>query len=101
MEKRVAHCHLLAKLLASDMIMTDEERAFLDRAMTRLELTEEERDRVQHFEDSEEAEATMRSLPESDRQALLDDLVEAALADGQLTSAEMALVKRIADSLGL
>ncbi len=101
MEKRVAHCHLLAKLLASDMIMTDEERAFLDRTMDRLDLTEEERDRVLHFEDAEGAEATMRALPEADRQAVLDDLVGAALADGQLTPAETALVKKIAESLGL
>ncbi len=101
MEKRVAHCHLLAKLLASDMIMTDEERAFLDRTMDRLDLTEEERDRVLHFEDAEGAEATMRALPEADRQVVLDDLVGAALADGQLTSAETALVKKIAESLGL
>lgn len=101
MEKRVAHCHLLAQLLASDMIMTDEERAFLDRAMTRLDLTAEERDKVQHFEDGGEAEATMRALPEADRQALLDELVGAALADGQLTPAETALVKKIAESLGL
>ena len=101
MEKRVAHCHLLAKLLASDMIMTDEERDFLDRAMTRMELTEEERDRVLHFEEADEAEATMRALPEADRQAVLDDLVGAALADGQLTPTENALVKKIADALGL
>jgi len=101
MEKRVAHCHLLAKLLASDMIMTEEERNFLDRTMTSLELTEEERDAVLHFEHAEEAEATMRALPMADRQAVLDDLVGAALADGQLTPAENALVKKIAESLGL
>jgi len=101
MEKRVAHCHLLAKLLASDMIMTDDERSFLDRAMSRLELTEEERDRVLHFEEADEAEATMRALPESERQALLDDLVGAALADGKITPTETALVKKIAESLGL
>lgn len=101
MEKRVAHCHLLAKLLASDLVMTDEERTFLDRAMTRLELTEEERDQVQHFEDGGEAEATMRALPVADRQAVMDELVGAALVDGQLSPAETALVKRIADALGL
>ncbi len=101
MEKRVAHCHILAKMLASDMIMTDGERSFLDRVMTRLELTEEERDKVLHFEDADGAEATMRALPEADRQAVLDDLVGAALADGQLTSAENAFVKKIAESLGL
>ena len=101
MEKRVAHCHLIAGLLASDAVMTEEERAFLNRCMDSLGLTDEERDQVKHFEGAEEAEATMKALPEADRRALVDDLVAAALADGQLTPAEMALVKKLTDSLGL
>ncbi len=101
MEKRVAHCHEQARLVASGMGMKDDERSFLDRAMNRLELTEKERDQVPHFEEAEGAEATMRALPESDRQAVLDDLVGAALADGKLTPTETALVKKIAESLGL
>ena len=101
MEKRVAHSHLIARVLASDLVMTDDERAFLEDTMERLGLTDEERDQVLHFENSGDAEAVMRELPEEDRQALLDDLVQAALADGRLNPLETDLIKSIAKELGL
>lgn len=99
--EKVAHCHLIAKVLAADGIMESTERDFLERAMTWMGLTDEERDRVIHFEGAEGAEAAFKDLPIEDRQALVDELIEAALVDGKLSPHETAIVKRIGAALGL
>src|SRR5688572_26871111 len=101
MHPRVAHCHLLAEVLSADGMMTDSERAVLDRTMSEMELSDEERDAVKHFEGAEGAAAAFATQPEDARQALIDALVEAALADGKLSPNETAAVKRIAAAIGL
>lgn len=97
----VARCHLLAEVLAADGMMADAEREILEAEMERQGLGEGERDQVRHFEGAAEALATAAALPESERQALVDALVEAALVDGKLTPSETAAVKRIAGALRL
>ena len=99
MDKRVAHCHLVAGLLASDGMMTDSERAFLERAMEKMGLNDEERDAVKHFEGAELATDVMAKVSADERQALLDDLLGAALADGKLDPHEQEMVKLISDQL--
>jgi uncharacterized tellurite resistance protein B-like protein len=101
MEPRLAHCHLLAEVLAADGKMTDEERQLLDAAMQRLGLDEHEREQVRVFHGAEGAAAALLDRPEEERRALVDELVEAALVDGKLTPTETAAVKRIAAALGL
>lgn len=97
----VARCHLLAEVLAADGMMAEAERATLEAEMERLGLSEGERDQVRHFEGAADALETVAALPESERQGLVDALVEAALVDGKLTPAETAAVKRIASALRL
>ena len=77
MEPRIAKSLLLSKVLAADGIMTENERAFLDRAMKRLGVTEDE------------------------KREIVSSLVDAASADGRLSPLEMAMVKRISKALGL
>lgn len=101
MREPVAHCHLIASVLAADGIMHEAEREFLDRAMTRLGLTEEERKQVMYFENAEGAAESLRGLSEEDRRKVVDDLVAAALVDGKLSPHETAIVKRIREALGL
>jgi len=101
MHDRLARCHLLAKVLAADGIMTDDERQLLERQLARHALSEVERDQVRHFEGGDGAVAVLRALPSPQRQEIVDELVEAALADGKLTAQETATVKQIADGLGL
>ena len=101
MQRREAECHLIASVLAADGMFTDEERGLLEAAMVRLALDDDERDRVKHFEGSDAAMDVVKQLPEDARRALLDDLVEAALADGNLSPPETARVKEIASNLGL
>jgi uncharacterized tellurite resistance protein B-like protein len=101
MDHRVARCHLLAEVLAADGIMTDDERKLLERHLANHELSDEEREQVRNFEGAEGAVAALRERPAAERQEVVDQLVEAALADGKLTANETATVKRIASALGL
>lgn len=77
------------------------EREILEREMVQLGLSEAERDAVRHFEGAEGAVEVIAALPEAERQSLIDHLVDAALADGKLTPAETAVVKRIGAALQL
>jgi uncharacterized tellurite resistance protein B-like protein len=101
MDHRVARCHLLAQVLADDGIMTEEEKALLEQHMANHELSEAEREEVRSLKGSVEATAILRERPSIERQEIVDQLVEAALADGKLTPGETAAVKRIAQALGL
>jgi uncharacterized tellurite resistance protein B-like protein len=99
--ERVARCLLLSKVLAADGIMTENERAFLDRAMTTMGLSDAERRRVVDLEGWDEAESALMSLGRAEKEALVSDLVDAASADGRLSPLEAQMVKRIAAALGL
>jgi uncharacterized tellurite resistance protein B-like protein len=101
MDDRIARCHLLAEVLAADGIVTDEERALLEQHLANHELTDEEKQAVRDFEGADGAAAFLRERPELERREILDQLVEAAMADGKLSPNETATVKRIAQALGL
>ncbi len=101
MDTSEAYCHLLAVVLSADGIVTDVEHKALKAAMARFGLDEEARGRVLQFQGDPEAEKVMLGESAERRQELVDELVEAALADGKLTPAETAEVKRIAAAIGL
>lgn len=101
MRPPLAYAHVVASVLAADGHMDDAERAFLHRLLDRLELDAEERDRVLHFEGAEGARDVVQVLPEPERRAILDDVIEAVLADGKITPLEQRQVQRIAEMLGL
>ena len=101
MKDQVIRCHLIASVLAADGMISAGERELLNRAMENMGLSAEEKDSVMHFEGAEEAVARGRELPEQDRQAIVDDLLEAALVDGKLSPHETAMVKKIAEALDL
>jgi uncharacterized tellurite resistance protein B-like protein len=101
MDQRVAQCHLIASVLAADGMMAGPERAFLDSAMQALGLTDAEREQVTSFEGAEGAAEELRRLPEAERRVIVDDLVDAALVDRQISPHETALVEKLAAALGL
>lgn len=101
MEPRIAKSLLLTKVLAADGIMTENERAFLDHAMTRLGVLDSERRGILDLEGWDEAEAALTGLPEDEKRDMVSQLVDAASSDGRLSPLEMAMVKRITTALGL
>lgn len=101
MEVRVAKCLLLSKVLAADGIMTENERAFLDKEMKRLGVTADERRGILDLEGWDDAEAALKALPDEEKRELMSQLVDAASADGRLSPLEMTMVKSISAALGL
>jgi uncharacterized tellurite resistance protein B-like protein len=101
MDVRVAKCVLLTKVLAADGIITENERMVLDKAMKRENLTDAEREVVSDIDGWDAAEVSIAELPESERRALLGELVEAASADGRLSPLEASMLKQITKALKL
>ena len=101
MELRIAKCLLLTKVLAADGIMTENERAFLDSAMKKLGVKDEEKRGVLDLEGWDQAEAALSGISEDEKRELISQLVDAASADGRLSPLEMQMVKRISKELGI
>ena len=101
MNAKVAKCLLVSKVLVADGMMTDDERGFLDTMMTALALDADERRRVIELEGWDEAESFVRGLSLDERQALVEQLVDAASADGRLSAHELATIKQVASELGV
>lgn len=101
MEPRIAKSLLLTKVLAADGIMTENERIFLDSAMTKLGVTDDERRNIVNLEGWDEAEAALKHISDDEKREMVSQLVDAASADGRLSPLEMAMVKRISAALGI
>jgi len=101
MNERLARSLLLAKILAADGIMTDDERDFLESAMESLELSEAERAQCRNFEGWDEAEKIVAALGMEEKRALMDQLVQAVLADGKVSPHEMTTIEKLTAALGL
>ena len=101
MNVRVAKCLLLSKILVADGMVTENERAFLDRSMKDLGLTEEERRSVVALEGLSEAEDALVSIGPDEKSELMEWLLAAASADSRLSPLEAAELKRITAALGL
>jgi uncharacterized tellurite resistance protein B-like protein len=101
MDQRVAKCLLVSQVLVADGIMTENERAFLDALMARLQLSEAERKRVIDLEGWDEAEPIAKALTMEERREIIAMMVDAASSDGRLSPLENQAVKRISKALGV
>ena len=81
--------------------MTEDERAFLGELMQSLGLSDTERTQVIELEGVDEAHALVDQLPAEERQAIVEQLVDAASADAKLSPHELAAIKRVSTALGL
>lgn len=101
MNDRLASCLLIAKVLVADGMMAEHERGFLARAMETFGLTEAEQARVRNLDGFDEAEKWAAGMPREKKQALVDQLVQAALSDGKLSPHETKTVGALTTALGL
>src|SRR5687768_937991 len=101
MNERTARSLLVARVLSADGIMTHSERAVLIETMEIQRLTDEERAIVGDLSQMAEAEALVRGLPEETRRAILDECIQAALADGKLSPLETKAVAEISAAIGI
>jgi len=95
-DESVARCSLIAGLIAADDVVTQEEAEFLARAMDRMGLTTDQRSAVLGDVDTMDASFMAATLPPEEKRALLDDLVQAAMADGHLHPSEEQYIRRMA-----
>jgi uncharacterized tellurite resistance protein B-like protein len=101
MNANVAKCMLVSKVLVADGIMTENERVFLDRAMTKLGLTQGERKQVIDLQGWNDAEPVVAKLSPEEKRGVVAMLVDAAAADGRLSPLEAQMVKKIRAALGV
>ena len=101
MNERTASCFLVARVLTADGFMTDAEKKVLADTMDRFGLDDAERRIVSELERGEEAEAVVRGMELAARRRLVDELIEAALADGKLSPLETKVVAEISRAIGL
>jgi len=101
MDVRIAKCLLVTKVLVADGIMTENERALLEGAMSNMGLSPEEKRRVFDLEGWDDAEEAVATLSEDEKRDLVSQLVDAASVDGRLAPLELATIKRITSALGL
>lgn len=101
MNTNVAKALVVSKVLVADGMMHDEEREFLAELMTKLGLSDAEREQVIELEGLDAASAVVNALPEEERRELVSTLVDASSADGKLSAHEMATVQRLTKALGL
>jgi uncharacterized tellurite resistance protein B-like protein len=101
MNAKVAKCLLVSKVLVADGVMTDDERSFLESIMRALALDDDERRRVIELDGWDEAEPLVRALSLDERRAVIEQLVDAASADGRLSPHELATIQRVASELGV
>lgn len=101
MDVRVAKCLLLTKVLAADGMITENERLFLLKAMDRMGLAPDERERVLAFRGWDQAETALAHLSEGEKRELIAELVAAGGVDGKLSTLEAEMLARISRGLGL
>ena len=101
MNEKVAKCLLVSKVLVADGMMTDDEHSFLDAMMTAEGLDPGERRQVIELEGWDDAERLFRALPLDQRRALIEQLVDAASADGRLSAHELATIRQLEAQLGI
>jgi len=101
-ENIITCLRVLHHLLIADQQYTDHERAFFERVITSMKLSDEARGRVETtFGDDAEMEAALQGLPFGLRRGQIEALMEGALVDGHVDHREYTLIKRVAGSLGL
>jgi uncharacterized tellurite resistance protein B-like protein len=100
-EQREKVVGLIEAVIAADGVINDDERKFLRRVLERFGLSEQDRaDRIVTSAAGPTI-ATLRALPSDVQTGVMGLLVEAAVADGQVSPEERAILLAAAASLGI
>jgi uncharacterized tellurite resistance protein B-like protein len=101
MDVRTAKCLLVSKVLVADGMVTENERAFLDKVMSGMGLTAIERHAVLELQGWDEAEPIVAKLDDQEKRDLVQTMIEAAASDGKLSALEAKAMRNITKALGL
>lgn len=92
-------CALIAGMIFVDGELHPNEQKLYDRVRAQFGVGDDVS--IAPVTDHDEAIATLRALPEADRDTTLSLLIEAAVADGMLHPAERILIGSLAAELGI
>ena len=98
---KVARCRILATLVVADDFVEDAELEFLERAMSKLDLTEEEKAQVMVLLDEDTALEALDSLTPSERMEFVDELADVCWVDGDLDDYEVERLRVVCGALGI
>ena len=98
---RVARCRLIASIIVADDEVTEEELAFLEKAMQRLGLTEQDKAKAMVLFDESEAKAALSALGRDDRLAFLKEMADAAWVDNNIDEYEVERIQELASAMNL
>jgi len=93
-------CEIVAQLVISDAVVTDEEQSFLERLMEQLELDIDERRAVLGAVDiGQPIDDRLAQLDQATRLELLAVLKEAAAVDGAIGRGEQEIIDQVRAAL--
>lgn len=98
---KVARCRILATLVVADDFVDEVELEFLERAMSKLHLSEAEKAQVMVLLDQDDALEALDSLTTSEREEFLDDLADVCWIDGDLDDYEIEQLRVVCEALGI
>ncbi len=101
MKPHVATPLSVSKILVTDGMMTDDEKAFLAKIFAKLGLDETERQSVIELEDRDETEARIEARINDEKRDVVELLVDVAAPDGRRSPNELAEIKSLEPALGL
>lgn len=94
------YCEIVAQLLIADAAVTDDERAFLEKLFDRFEFSAEDRQAVFNSVDiGQPVDDRLAKLDAEHRGLLVQELEQAALADGEIGPAEAAIIDQVKQAL--
>jgi uncharacterized membrane protein YebE (DUF533 family) len=100
LEQRRKICQLIEAVIAADGVVADEEREFLQKAMRRFRLDEDDVGAMS-LRDVGATTTTLRELEPDVQARVMALLVEAAVVDGVIDPGERALLLSAAAALGI
>jgi len=98
---RVARCRLIASIIVADDEVTEEELEFLERAMKRLGLTEQDKAKAMVLFDESEAQNALSALDRDARLGFLKEMADAAWVDNNLDDYEVERIQELATAMSL
>ena len=105
MKPHVAKPLSVSKILVTDGMMTDDEKAFFAKIFAKLGLDETERQSVIELEDRDETEARIKARikarSDDEKRDVVELLVDEAAPDGRRSPNELAEIKSLEPALGL
>lgn len=101
LSQKKALCRIVAQLLITDLVLTDDEGDYLSRLMVELGLdASAQREVIASVNVGQDLTALLEGLDRAHREEILERLHRAAEVDGAVGDGELALIAQVEAALG-